>query len=157
MDLVGLSGIGSPYTRFPSTRAILGTRIGPLVTWHAGFLRLTPTNVSLNAAIAGLGLDLRFGRVALRPFADAGFAGMTSRVDQGGYYLGAASEYVPAWQRSYHNGAGGGGGATLDVVVLPHLMLEGIVGSWAFEKPAGAPKLPSVVFGGGVRLGISRS
>lgn len=153
VELAWLSAQGSPSARLPAGRVTL---VGPLVsvlTWHLGGLRLAPTNVSLNAGVAGLGLAFRSSRFAVETFGDVGAGQATARNDAGGYYINA--RYVPFWQRSTESSVGVGIGGNVDVTVLPHLMLVGSVGHWAFPVPSAVAHLPAVVLGAGIRIGLS--
>jgi hypothetical protein len=156
-EISWLSPQGPPSSRFPSGRVTVTAPIASVLAWHVGALRLAPTNLSLNAGVAGVDIVLRSPRFAVRAFAEGGAAETSVRTDAGGYYLSTAgaARYVPFWQRRSQSSVGVGFGGGIDVTVLPHLLLTGSIAHWTFPIPAGAAHLPGVVFGAGIRIGIT--
>ena len=159
---LGLQGLFSsadaePGGRFPPGRANLMYRVHPLVELHAGSIRLTPENLSVNGAMAGIGLNLPAkGRVWLNPFLEGGFAHVEGRFDAGGHFIddNGTNVYVPLWRQVKDDGLGFGAGGSLMALILPRTILEIMVGHWSFNRPVNAPKLPDVIWGAGLRLGL---
>ncbi|HEU4996828.1 MAG TPA: serine protease, partial [Gemmatimonadaceae bacterium] len=59
--------------RYPSGRATLHGSLAPVLSWHAGAMRLAPENLALTAAVAGLSIrSPRIGRTTAAVFVDAG-------------------------------------------------------------------------------------
>jgi len=152
----GSGGDAIPDDRFPSGRITYSHMLMPFLGWHAGVLRLTPENLSVTAAVVGLGVSLRAGRFTARPFVEAGFGRMEARFDTGGYFVddGEAARYVPNWNLVEQDGLGGGLGLGLETLLVPRLMLELMGGYWQFNTPQEAPDLPEIVLGAGLRFGI---
>ena len=147
---------GEPEGRFPPGRVNVMYRVNPLVELHAGSVRLTPENLSVSGAMMGVGLNLPpKGRVWVNPFVEGGFGHVEGRFDAGGYYVddNGTNVYVPLWQQVNDDGLGYGVGISLMALLAPHTIVEVIVGHWDFNRPAGAPGMPDVVWGAGVRLG----
>ena len=159
---LGLNGLFSaadaePGGRFPPGRANLMYRIHPLVELHAGTIRLTPENLSVTGAMVGLGLNLPSkGRVWFNPFLEGGFGHVEGRFDAGGHYIdnNGTNIYVPLWRQVKDDGLGYGAGVSLMALVVPHTIVEVVVGHWSFNRPANAPAMPDIVWGAGLRLGM---
>jgi trypsin-like peptidase len=159
---LGVSGLysaaaGQPSSRFPPGRANLMYRVDPLVELHAGSIRLTPDNLSVTGAMAGLGVNVPpKGRVWLNLFLEGGFAHVEGRFDAGGHYIGAngSNTYVPLWQQVKDDGLGYGAGASLMALVIPHTIVEVMAGHWSFNRPANAPRMPDIIWGAGLRFGM---
>ena len=159
---LGLQGLFSsadaePGGRFPPGRVNLMYRIHPLVELHAGSIRMTPEDLSVTGAMAGIGVNLPpTGRIWLNPFIEGGFAHVEGRFDAGGHLIddGGSNRYVPLWRQVEDDGLGFGTGASLMVLVAPHTIVEVTGGHWSFNRPDGAPEMPDIVWGAGVRLGI---
>lgn len=121
-----------------------------------------PCEAVVNAFMVGLGARLQTGRLVVRPFAEGGVGRVRARYDIGGVYEFTDLKYLPNFKAVEQTGFGGGAGATLDYIVVPHMVIQGIAGYWRFqdpfegaELPAGyAPKIPSVYVGIGLRWGI---
>jgi hypothetical protein len=155
--MASTSSSGANYERrAPSGRATLVRQVSPVLAWHIAALRLTPENLAVTAGMAGLDLQLRRGRLMLRPFVEAGFGHVEGRFDLGGYYIAASdgNQYVPLWNRVVGDGIGVGGGASLEVVVWPPAIVEVTTGYWSFTRPLNAPKLNKVFVGAGLRVGL---
>jgi hypothetical protein len=142
--------------RPPGGRVTVSTRVIPHVTWHIGLLRLAPQNLAVTAGVVGMGLHLKTGRLALRPFVEVGFGHVEGQFDIGGYYVTTASDsrYVPVFSRVEADGLGVGGGAAIELTVLPRTILELLTGYWGFTTPENAPKLRNQFIGAGFRWGI---
>ena len=159
---LGLNGLfssadGKPGGRFPPERANLMYRINPLLELHAGSVRLTPQNLSVTGAMAGLGLNLPSkGRVWVNPFLEGGFGHVEARFDAGGHYVddNGTNVYVPLWRQVKDDAMGYGAGVSLMALVAPHTIVEVIVGHWSFNRPPNAPRMPDIVWGAGLRLGM---
>jgi len=159
---LGLNGLFSsadaePGSRFPPGRANLMYRIHPLLELHAGSIRLTPENLSVTGAMVGLGLNLPSkGRVWLNPFLEGGFGRVEGRFDAGGHFIedNGTNRYVPLWRQVKDDGLGFGAGVSLQAMLLPHTIVEVMAGHWRFSRPANAPRMPDIVWGAGLRLGI---
>lgn len=148
----------APYleSRFPSGRISLSRRFGRRLNWHAGFLRLAPDNLSISAGMVGLGMELARDRLLLRPFVEAGMSRVKARFDVGGYFVqdGSNERYVPIWHREEQDGIGFGGGASLELTVLPRMILEVTGAGWSFGRPENAPDMPHFYVGAGLRAGF---
>ena len=143
--------------RAPSGRVTMVRQASRIVSWHLAGLRLTPENLAVTAAMAGIGLQLSTGRFAVHPFAEAGFGHVEGRHDIGGYTVATASganQYIPYFRRVEGDGLGVGGGMNLEVVTWPRIIVEFTAGYWSFTRPVDAPKLDDLFIGGGVRLGL---
>ncbi len=142
--------------RPPSGRVTLSSRPIPQVSWHAGLLRLAPENLAVTAGMAGVGLHLKKGRLALHPFVEAGFGRVEGRFVVDSYYVATAggSDTVRVFNRVQDDGLGVGAGMTVEVIVLPRTILELVTGYWSFARPENASKLNNLFVGGGVRLGL---
>jgi hypothetical protein len=159
---LGLQGLFSsadagPGGRFPPGRANLMYRVHPMVELHAGTIRLTPENLSVTGAMAGIGLNLPSkGRVWLTPFLEGGFAHVEGRFEASSYLIddNGTNVRVPVWQQVKDDGLGFGAGASLMALVLPHTIVEIMAGHWSFNRPENAPEMPDIVWGAGLRLGI---
>jgi trypsin-like peptidase len=154
--LVGTAA-GEPGGRFPPERANLIYRVNPLLELHGGSLRLTPQNLSVTGAMIGLGLNLPSqGRAWLNPFLEGGFGHVEGRFDAGGHYIASngTNVYVPLWQQVKDDGLGYGVGVSLMYLAAPRTIIEILGGHWSFNRPAGAPGMPDIVWGTGLRLGI---
>jgi S1-C subfamily serine protease len=143
-------------SRFPSGRATATRQISPVVSWHLGALRLAPENLAVTAGMAGVGVDVKRGRLVLHPFVEAGIGHVEGRFDAGGYYVATANgtRYVPRWLRAVDDALGVGGGATLDVIARAPIIIETTVGYWRFSTPDRVPKLRSLFIGAGLRVGL---
>ncbi|MGH2608683.1 MAG: S1 family peptidase [Tepidiformaceae bacterium] len=142
--------------RPPSGRVTVSSRAIPQVSWHAGLLRLAPENLAVTAGMAGVGLHLKKGRFALRPFLEAGFGHVEGQYDIGGYYVAAGGDtsYVPVYNRVEGDGLGVGGGAAVEFTVIPRTILELVTGYWSFTTPENAPRLNDLFIGAGLRVGL---
>jgi len=78
------TGSGGTAGHVPSGRVTLMRQASPLVSWHVGVMRLAPMNLAITAGVAGMDIQLRAGRFALRPFGEASFGHMEARYDLGG-------------------------------------------------------------------------
>jgi hypothetical protein len=143
-------------SRLPSGRLSATRQISPAVSWHVGALRLAPENLAVTAGMAGVGVDLKRGRLLLHPFVEAGVGHVEGRFDAGGYYVESPSgtRYVPRWLRETNDALGVGGGATLDVIVRAPIVLETTAGYWRFSTPDRVPELKSLFIGAGLRVGL---
>lgn len=159
---LGLQGLFSsadaePGGRFPPGRANLMYRIHPLVELHAGSIRLTPENLSVTGAMAGIGLNLPAkGRVWVNPFIEGGFGHIEGRFKTSSFFIdqNGTNVEVPVWRQVKDDGLGFGVGGSLMALVLPHTIVEIMVGHWSFNRPVNAPKMPDVIWGAGLRLGL---
>jgi hypothetical protein len=159
---LGLNGlfakaVGDPGGRFPAGRANLMYRVNPLLELHAGSIRLTPQNLSVTGAMLGLGLNLPSRtRVWLNPFLEGGFGHVEGRFDAGGHYINnnGTNVYVPLWQQVKDDALGYGAGVSVMGLVAPRTIVEVIVGHWSFNRPPNAPRMPDLVWGAGLRLGM---
>lgn len=148
---------GEPDGRFPPGRVNLMFRVNPLVELHAGSIRLTPENLSVSGAMLGVGLNVPSkGRVWLNPFLEGGFGSVEGRFDAGGHYIddNGTNVYVPLWRQVKDDGLGYGAGVSLMALLAPRTIVEVIVGHWSFNRPVGAPEMPAIVWGAGLRFGI---
>ena len=151
------SGNTEPGGRFPAGRTSLMYRIHPLVELHAGSVRLIPRNLSVTAAVVGIGLNLPSrGRVWLNPFIEGGFAHVEGRFDAGGHFIdnGGTNQYVPLWRQVKDDGLGFGTGLSLQGLLLPRTVVEIVVAHWSFNRPENAPRIPDLFWGAGLRLGF---
>ena len=139
-----------PDSQLGSGRAMLVRQVGPSWAWHAGLLRLAPDNAVVRAGMVGGQLIVRRGRFAVAPFLEVGLGRVEGRYDAGGYY-GTGGSYVPLWTQQKQDGIGVGGGLDVSVVVVPHVIVQAMVGSWSFTVPDSVAKLPSVFLGAGLR------
>jgi hypothetical protein len=132
-------------------------RVNPLLELHAGSMRLTPDNLSVTGAMFGVGLNLPSkGRVWLNPFLEGGFGHVEGRFDAGGHFVddNGTNVYVPLWRQVADDGLGFGTGISLMALAIPRTIVEVTVGHWAFNRPAGAPEMPDIVWGAGLRFGL---
>jgi hypothetical protein len=132
-----------------------------------------PCEAVVNALVAGLGVRIQRGRLELTPFAEAGVGRVRGRYDLGGVYrfdedFTLASEevpsttYVPRFEAVEKTGFGAGFGVTIDYVLFPRTILEGVVGQWRFRDPFEGtqlptgykPKMPTLFMGIGLRMGL---
>jgi S1-C subfamily serine protease len=139
-----------PDSQLGSGRATLVQQVRPGLAWHASLLRLAPDNLLVRAGMVGGQLILRRGRFTAAPFLEAGLGRVEGRYDAGGYY-GSGGIYVPLWTQQKQEGIGVGGGVDLSAVVVPHVMVQALAGTWSFSVPDSVPKLPSVFLGAGLR------
>jgi len=139
--------------RAPSGRVTVTRQVSPVISWHLSALRLAPENLGVAAGMAGVGIELRKGRFVVRPFAEAGFGRTEGRYDLGGYYVAGpgGSQYVPFWRRVQGDGLGIGSGMVLEVITLPHIILEATGGYWKFSAPDNVPRLQTGFVGAGLR------
>jgi hypothetical protein len=132
-------------------------RIHPLVELHAGSIRLTPANLSVSGAMAGIGLNLPAkGRVWVNPFIEGGFGHIEGRFKASSFFIdqNGTNVEVPVWRQVKDDGLGFGVGGSLMALVLPHTIVEITAGHWSFNRPDNAPRTPDVVWGAGLRFGI---
>ena len=109
--------------------------------------------------IGGAG-NLRLAYVRMHPFVEVGFAESSGRWDAGGLFVNDV--YEPSWINVSSTGLAVGAGVTLDVIILPHLILEGVVGYWSVPDPfsevppqeALDADFPLVYYGLGIRFGF---
>jgi len=159
---LGLSSLfaqaaGEPSDRFPPERVNLMYRVNPLVELHAGSMRMVPENLSVTGAMFGLGLNLpKQGRVWINPFVEGGFGHLEGRFDAGGYYVAnnGTNVYTPLWEQVQDDALGYGAGISLMALVVPHTIVEVMVGHWGFNSPPDMPAMPDVVWGAGLRFGM---
>jgi hypothetical protein len=122
-----------------------------------GALRLAPGNVSISAAVAGLGIEARTagGRLIGRLFVEGAAGRVRSRYDIGGYTVvdAGSSFYTPVWDAEDRDGLGVGGGVVTELVMFSHMVVELTAASWYFGLPENAPDVPHLYVGGGLRLG----
>jgi hypothetical protein len=140
--------------RLPSGRIIITRKGQSAFAWHASGLRLAPKNLTVHAALAGAGLDLRAGRFAAQPFVELGIGRVEGRYDAGGYTVAPGGEYVPFWNQQQRDGIGVGGGLSIQALVIPHVVVEVLGGHWSFSVPDSLSSLPTFMIGGGLRLGL---
>jgi hypothetical protein len=144
-------------SRLPSFRVTLTRRTGGSRSWHVGGIRLAPANISVTAAVAGLGLEARTssGRLAARVFAEGAAGRVRSRYDVGGFTVvgGSGSFYQPVWGTEDRDGVGLGGGVVTELALMSHIVLEVTAASWYFGMPQNAPDVPYLYVGGGLRIG----
>lgn len=154
--LASSSGSVSQSGRFPSGRAALLLRGHQEIGWHLVLLRLAPSNLLVSAGMAGADVRLRSGPVAFTPFAEFGFGRVEGRYDAGGFFISGAGGpvYQPYWQKLSNDVIGYGVGASVEMVVLPHVALEATGGHWSFKVPAGLSSLPKFYLGAGLRFGF---
>ena len=132
-------------------------RIVPLLEIHAGGIRLTPRDLSVTGAMAGLGLTLpATERILINPFLEGGFAHIEGRFTDSGHLVddNGTNRFVPFYQQVKDDGLGFGAGISVQALVVPRTILEVTVGHWNFNRPERAPRLPDVFVGAGLRLGI---
>lgn len=121
-----------------------------------------PCEAVVNAVTIGFGARAQLGRLTVRPFAEFGMGRVRGRYDIGGVYEFVEVEYLPNFKAVEQTGFGGGGGLTLDYVLLPRTILQGLFGYWRFqdpfegaELPAGfVPAMPASYIGFGLRWGM---
>lgn len=142
--------------RLLSGRITFSKRPISQASWHVALLRLAPENLGITAGMAGAALHLGVGRLALRPFLEAGFGRIQGRFDVGGYYVAGTggNRYVPVYDRVEGDGLGIGGGVATEVIVVPRTMLEITAGYWTFTPLENAPRLNKVFVGVGMRWGV---
>jgi hypothetical protein len=155
-DILPAGGTGDPLnplleSRFASVRLTLSGRTDGGRSWHVAAMRLAPDNATINGLFGGVALELRSGRLLLRPFAEVGGARVQTRFDTGGYSL--SGSYVPVWDVEERDGLGFGGGATAEITAFANTIVEVTVGAWSFGMPTNAPDVPYFYVGGGLRLG----
>jgi len=147
----------SPFSRVPAGRLTLSVRgLGSRVVWHAGLSRFAPSNLGINAGMAGVGLLWRpRERVTVYPFVEAGYASVEGRFDDGGYFVatGTGSRYVPLWKRVRGNGSGTGAGVGVQLALFPSIIGEIVAGYWSFTTPQPLPSYGKFQLGFGVRRG----
>lgn len=147
----------SPFSRIPAGRLTLSFRgTGSRVVWHAGLSRFAPSNLGINAAMAGAGMVWRpRERVTVHPFVEAGYGSVEGRFDTLGYYVasGVGTRYVPVWTRVRGNGSGAGVGVALELALFPGIIGELVLGYWTFTTPVPLPSFGKFQVGLGVRRG----
>ena len=162
MVLAGIGGTeGTPEAdqRFPSGR-IVASRRGETygLVWHLSGLRLAPQNLTVSAAMGGVGVDFKYGRVTAQPFFEAGLGRVEGRFVAGGYSAtagtGGDTTHVTVWGTEQQDGLGVGAGLSLQALVAPHLTLEVLAAHWSFSIPDSLPQLPAVFVGTGLRWGL---
>jgi hypothetical protein len=149
---------GDPDRTVPSGRVTFSRRKDSGFSWHVALVRLGPRDLAVTSGMAGVAFALNLGsdRFTMRPFVEAGFGQVEGRFDGGGYYVATptgGTRYVPSWNRVVGDGLGVGGGATIEVITAPHVIMEVSAGYWSFTTPIGAPELKNVFFGLGARWG----
>jgi trypsin-like peptidase len=147
-----------PDRAVPSGRVTFSRRGPSGFSWHVALVRLGPRDLGITGGMAGIAVALNVGsdRFTMRPFVEAGLGQVEGRFDGGGYYVSTptgGTRYVPSWNRVVGDGLGVGGGATLEVITVPHVIMELSAGYWTFTTPVGAPELKNVFFGLGARWG----
>ncbi len=185
------SGKAFPEGRAPSGRLTITSGLRGQLKLNVSLLRIAPGNVRgkdcppqanandplarvialrdrrpceavVNAVMAGLGARIQYGRWVASPFAEVGFGRSSGRYDVGGVYQFDDLEYLPNFKAVEQNRMGGGAGLTLDYVLLPRTILQGVLGYWRFqdafegvELPAGyKATMPSLYVGFGLRWGL---
>lgn len=158
--LMGISEESDPLaqeSRFPSGR-LVATRRGQTygLTWHLSGLRLAPPNLAANAAMGGMGLDFRWGRLVLQPFFEIGIARVEERYQTGSYVIDGPDgpEQIPVWQQEEEDGLGLGGGVSILVGLVSHATLEVLAAHWTFNLPANVQPMPNLFVGAGLRWGL---
>jgi len=188
--MVPTAGKGLPDGRVPSGRITLTRAIQDPFDINISALRLAPGDVGeacpvsatpsdplttvvtlrerapceavVNALMVGFGVRAQLGRLTVRPFAEIGMGRVRGRYDIGGVYEFVEVEYLPNFKAVEQTGFGGGAGLTLDFVLFPRTILQGLVGYWKFQDafegadlPAGfVPAMPSTYVGFGLRVGM---
>jgi hypothetical protein len=159
MSLLLPASSGSRQTgesRLPSGRiSVVRRRLSPL-SWHASMTRLAPRDLAVTAGMLGASTALSAGRLSVQPFAEVGLGRIEGRFDAGGVEVFQADgtlQHSPRWQQVRADGIGVGLGAAIQLVVLPHVMLDLLGGRWDFPSPPGAPRLPDLFVGAGFRFG----
>ena len=145
--------------RWPSGRIGVERRLRAGIGGHLAWLRMAPTDIHINAGMAGLTLGQQIGRWNLNLFGEVGLARVRSRYDAGGYVVveGGQERYDEFWQGASQDGIGAGWGGSVRFVIVPHLLLEAIGGHWTFplpNVPSNPPGLPSMFYGLGLRWGL---
>ena len=142
----------------PSARVTIERQLGTMLSWHVGGVRVAPANISLNAAVGGLSLDVRRGRITLSPFAEGAIGQVDAQYDAGGHFVddGGTNRYVPSWHSLQGSAIGGGVGISAEAIVAPRLVIEGVFGKWRFSTPELSPALPRFTGGLGLRWSVNR-
>jgi hypothetical protein len=121
-----------------------------------------PCEAVVNAVTIGFGARVQLGRLTVRPFAEFGMGRVRGRYDIGGVYEFVEVAYLPNFKAVEQTGFGGGAGLTLDYVLFPRTILQGLFGYWRFQDafegadlPAGfVPAMPASYVGFGLRWGM---
>ncbi|MEO7457751.1 MAG: serine protease [Gemmatimonadaceae bacterium] len=141
--------------RSPSSRITLSRRGASPFALQGSLVRLSPYNMTVNAALAGASFQVRVDRLTIEPFADFGLGRVETRYDAGGYYEtgsdASSPRYVPLWVREHQDGIGVGGGVEAGYLIRPHYRLTATMAHWSFSLTPHAPVLPTFFFGGGLR------
>lgn len=155
--LGGSQNFRGAQSRFPSGRIVASRRGDNYgLIWHVAGMRLAPRNLAVTAAMGGVGVDFKYGRLTAQPFVEAGAGRVEGRFLNGGYYLpsGDGTEFVPVWSQEKQDKLGLGVGLSIQALVGPHMTLELLVGHWSFNIPESLPSLPPLFSGGGLRWGF---
>jgi hypothetical protein len=143
--------------QIPSGRATFSHRSSRHVAWHAGFLRITPTDLAISAGVGGLAFEQSLGRrLSTRIFGEAAFGRVEARYEVSRYYVteGSATRPVIVYDRVVDDRPGFGGGLSLELILLPRIIIEGTGGWWRFSLPDHAPAFNKAFYGAGLRLGL---
>ncbi len=160
--LTHLGGSHDPLgaeSRFPSGR-VMASRRGDNygLIWHVAGMRLAPRNLAVSAAMGGVGVDFKYGRLTAQPFIEAGLGQVEGRFRSSVYYVdrGGVSTPVPVWSQEKQDGLGLGAGLSVQALVAPHVTLELLGGHWSFNLPESLTRfgLPPLFAGGGFRWGF---
>lgn len=147
-------GIREPG-RLPGGRVAMGFRGQRRIGWHVAAFRLAPENLAVTGGALGLDLRLNAGRLSLTPFGEVGVARVEGRFDTGGFIsTGAGGEvYNPIWSKAEDDVLGVGAGASLALLVAPHISIEGLIAHWEFKSPDRVTNnLPSLMAGAGLKF-----
>jgi hypothetical protein len=158
---VSLTALGSTSDgvtqsgRWPGGRAAVLFRGQKVLGWHLSGLRLAPENLAVTGFLGGLDLRLQKGRFAVTPFGEMGFARVEGRFDAGGYFVQPSTgspKYLPYWNTAQDDVIGYGGGVSLDLLLFPHVAIEGLVAHWEFSLPTQLESVPTLFMGAGLRF-----
>jgi hypothetical protein len=159
ISFVGLVAPSDPAYesgRWPSGRLAVLLKGQRRLGWHLAGLRLAPENVTVSAGMVGLDLRLQKGPFALIPFGEVGLGRVEGQYDVGGYSVSTPSGpvYQPYWNQAQNDVIGFGAGASVEVIVFPHVAVEVLGGHWSFQAPDQVPALPDFFVGAGLRFGF---
>jgi hypothetical protein len=159
VSLLALASPSEPAVesgRWPSGRAAVLFNGQRRLGWHVSGLRLAPEDLTISAGLVGVDLRFRIGPLGLSPFAEIGLGRVEGRFDAGGYYVQSANGPVfkPYWNQVRSDVIGIGGGASMGLMLFPHLAVEGLIGHWSFRTPSEVRSAPDVFMGAGVRFGF---
>ncbi|HJQ64961.1 MAG TPA: serine protease [Gemmatimonadales bacterium] len=155
-SLVGLApnsgGFRQPG-RWPSGRFALLLRGQERIGLHVSAIRLAPWNLKVMGGMLGSSVSLRSGRFGIAPFGEVGVGRVEGRFQSGSYFVqsGSGTVEVPIWRTLTNDVIGFGVGADMELLVVPHVAISGIVGHWSFRTDAQLPSVPAVFFGAGLK------